>query len=472
MDSRENGVSVATCFEDKSVLVTGVTGFLGKMILWKLLRDVPSCNTIHVLLRSRKTESAEDRLAEILRSEPFATMAPGIDLQRLRIVEGDVRVSDISSPILTVGADRDMKFDVIIHSGGLVQWDAPFEELFETNALGSLALMKHHLNGTGTLVFVSSSFVNGIGPTVSKDVVHEGPVPVTHVDFDSLYRDAKAMEGSRQARGLSWVAVARKHGWWDPYTLSKAAAEDMLARHARESGAKLAIVRPSGLVGAVEEPTRGWNDAFSGTVPFIVGLSSRQMKVLPGTPDAKIDWFPADLAVNAIIVAAARGCSHSNPSYFHIVSHDCNPVLLKEALAAWSGILVSRGFGPIPPVDWKASAEDFENEVNEQMKWIRRAHSMLSSFPLVPSAVSSRLGSAVRAVDKLIGLGRLYAPYMMSEWRFDSSNTRRLMTEMLSEQDKHIFSYDTSFKWEDLWADHVDAMFRYAVNVRKPNAKL
>jgi len=223
-----------------------------------------------------------------------------------------------------------------------------------------------------------------------------------------------------------------------------------------------------------EPPCPGWNDAFIGTVPFIVALSTKQMKVLPGSPDAKIDWIPADLAVNVIIAAAVHGNKFASPvaSYFHVVSHDCNPVLLKEAETAWREILASRGFGAIPAVDWKATPEEFENTIHQQVKWLRRAHSVLSAVPFMPSALTGRLESPLRGIDKLLGFGKLYAPYMSSEWRFASNNTRQLMTESLIAQDRKLLHYDTSFDWFHLWGNHIDAMYKYAVNLKSPTSKL
>jgi len=468
----ENASSVSSFFAGKSVLVTGVSGFLGKMVLWKLLRDMPTCRTIHVLMRSRGASSADKRLQEILHREPFLSFGSGIDLDRVSLVVGDVLASSVDHPQLDLvckdSAQSIQQFDVIIHGAALTQWDAPLEESLQTNAYGSLALLKHHLSPGGTFVYVSSAFANGIPPTISGEVVWEGPVPVSHVDFETLHHKALSMKGSREARGRAAVALCRQHGWWDPYSFSKAAAESFLAAHADSVGARLAVVRPSGMVGSVLEPTPGWNDAYMGTVPFIMALASKQMTLCSGTPSAKIDWFPADLAVNAIIVAAARACAAptKSTSYFHVVSHDTNPVKLHEAIRDWSTLLESRGVGPIPPIEWKATAEEFKSAVHKRVKSVRSAHTVLESIPLVGkiSAITSPLERVLQLVDKMVGLGTLYAPYMINEWRFDSSCTRKLMKESISESDRHIFPYNVEdFTWSHLWADHINGIYKYVL---------
>lgn len=474
MNRDDDSPSVSSCFSGKSVLVTGVSGFLGKMIVWKLLRDVPTCQTIHVLLRPQNSTSPEQRLQKILCQEPFATLAPEVDLSRVVAIAGDVYASSTDAPSLELAPIS--QFDVIIHSAALTQWDAPLVESLRINAYGSLALLTNHLTSGGTFVYVSSAFAFGIPPTISKEVVWEGPVPVSHVDFDAIHREAELHSGTREARGRAAVALARKHGWWDPYALSKAAAETFLAAKAHAVGANLAVVRPSGLVGAIAEPAPGWHDAYTGTVPFILALSTKQMTMLAGSPGAKIDWFPADLTVNVVVVAAAgvRNDPSKSASYFHTVSHDTNPVTLHEAHHDWSRLLERRGMGPIPSVDWKGTAEEFEAAVYKKVSWLRTIHTALDVIPIVRnmSAVTGRLQRMLQQVDKLVGLAKLYSPYMINEWRFDSSCTQKLMNEQINKCDQGIFPYKTQdFSWNQLWDIHVDGIYKYVLPRKAANQR-
>lgn len=54
-------------FCGKSVFVTGGTGFMGKVLLSKLLRSLEGIDKIYVLIRSNKGKSAASRLKEILK---------------------------------------------------------------------------------------------------------------------------------------------------------------------------------------------------------------------------------------------------------------------------------------------------------------------------------------------------------------------------------------------------------------------
>lgn len=54
--------SVGAFYADSRVLVTGATGFVGKALLEKLLRTCDQVKTVHVLLRSKRGMSAQQRL--------------------------------------------------------------------------------------------------------------------------------------------------------------------------------------------------------------------------------------------------------------------------------------------------------------------------------------------------------------------------------------------------------------------------
>ena len=53
-------------YEGKNVLVTGATGFLGKVLVEKLLRCCPGVRCIYCLVRPRRGKGAADRLRAML----------------------------------------------------------------------------------------------------------------------------------------------------------------------------------------------------------------------------------------------------------------------------------------------------------------------------------------------------------------------------------------------------------------------
>ena len=59
---------VASIFKDSHILITGGTGFLGKVIIEKFLRRLPEIGQIYLLIRPKKGKDPKLRLDEIFNS--------------------------------------------------------------------------------------------------------------------------------------------------------------------------------------------------------------------------------------------------------------------------------------------------------------------------------------------------------------------------------------------------------------------
>jgi len=58
-------------YAGKNIFVTGATGFIGKVLVEKLLRSCPSVGDIYCLTRPKKGQGAADRLRQML-DEPVS----------------------------------------------------------------------------------------------------------------------------------------------------------------------------------------------------------------------------------------------------------------------------------------------------------------------------------------------------------------------------------------------------------------
>lgn len=56
--------NIAEFYRDRSIFITGATGFMGKVLVEKLLRSCPDIKTIYLLMRPKKGQDIHHRLTE------------------------------------------------------------------------------------------------------------------------------------------------------------------------------------------------------------------------------------------------------------------------------------------------------------------------------------------------------------------------------------------------------------------------
>jgi len=65
VDESEIGSPIQEFFRDGVVFLTGGTGFMGKVLVEKLLRTCPHIKHIYLLIRSKKGKNVDERLEDI-----------------------------------------------------------------------------------------------------------------------------------------------------------------------------------------------------------------------------------------------------------------------------------------------------------------------------------------------------------------------------------------------------------------------
>lgn len=63
--------NITDFYHQKTIFITGATGFIGKALLEKFLRSFETVGTIYLLVRAKKGATNDQRLAQIFDSEIF-----------------------------------------------------------------------------------------------------------------------------------------------------------------------------------------------------------------------------------------------------------------------------------------------------------------------------------------------------------------------------------------------------------------
>lgn len=118
--------SVSGFFKEQSILLTGGSGFLGKVILEKLLRDCRGISHVYVLLRSKQGIDPRRRVEEMTNSIAFSRIRrenPSL-LQKIIPVSGDITYEGLG---LSPSDERILteRVSVVFHVAATIRFDEP-----------------------------------------------------------------------------------------------------------------------------------------------------------------------------------------------------------------------------------------------------------------------------------------------------------------------------------------------------------
>lgn len=296
-------MSVVKTFAGKNIFLTGATGFVGKVILEKILRGTPDVNTVYVLVRPRKGQAPQDRLREeVLGSEIFTTLRkqrPDFDAfaaKKLVAIPGELTQALVGLNEKDRATLKE-NVDIIIHCAAVVDFNERIDRAVELNTLGSLRMLElgKECKHLGAFVHVSTCYVNSNQD--SGNWVEEKLYP--------LGFDAQTMVDKIQKLSPNEVDTILSTGilrnWPNTYTFTKAMTEHLLV--ANRGTVPLVIVRPSIVGAAFTDPVPGWVDVISAAGAVFLAVGMGVVKFLQGDPENIGDVIPVDYVSNSILVS-------------------------------------------------------------------------------------------------------------------------------------------------------------------------
>jgi alcohol-forming fatty acyl-CoA reductase len=480
----------------KKIVMTGVTGFIGEQLLWKILTELPE-TVPSVLVRRKGSASARDRMTAVVKKPIFndvreaAGGAAELLDSRLEIIEGDLpNVPELPADL-----------DILVHCAGDVSFDPPIDQAFTTNVIGTKALLNRMLEAVRGdhgqrvkmphYVHISTAYTAGR----RRGAIPEAP-QVHDIDYDAeaaagiAMRDlieaesrtsgqlAKFREEAerehRQAgflttaadterRRIEWVEAelikagterARSLGWTDVYTFTKALGERVVADVGRN--VQVSIVRPAIVESSWLHPYPGWIEGFKMAEPLILAYGRGELPEFPATPEAVVDIVPCDHVVNAILAVCATHPEIGSPEYYHVNSGARNPLTFKDLYTYTRAYFLEhpfeggpRGAARLP--QWKfPGGSSIERLLSTSERTHKIAERLLAQAPRSDRSrkIAKDLDRTGVRLDFLRRYHSLYKEYAQSELHFVDDNTLAL-TQALHPDDQAAFAFDTSvFDWK------------------------
>jgi nucleoside-diphosphate-sugar epimerase len=481
-------LSVLAASSGRHVLVTGATGFLGKVWLGMLLERVPTIRRVTVLARRSGKRSASARVRRLLETSPaFRSLRARLGARffdyiekKVRVVEGDVGRPNLGMDPGEFEALRS-SFDALVHFAALTDFELDPADALRTNVRGTEALAELAARAGAAFVYVSTCYVAGNQSAEIEERISPGPFDLDGALAALGRLSADAEDTSREAKQLRVAAasaLARERGFPNLYTFSKSLAERSIARIPRLN---YALVRPSIVEGARRYPFPGWNEGLSAGAP-ILWLASRIRRV-PYRSANRCDVVPVDTVARGVLLSMAALLDRCAPGHvFQLASSAANPITVGRIFELTS--LAARAYharGGAPPAQelLQRLLPDVAPAGPASLSWVRSSARLLAKAlasvdrgdvaralgPAPDRAVGDALAAGVAAAARAIGgadrmlrsgerIVELYRPFVLdNDYVFRADRVLELSARLVPAE-RDSFAFDIGdLDWRRYWID-------------------
>ncbi|KAL8041638.1 hypothetical protein ABFX02_10G177600 [Erythranthe guttata] len=483
-----DGIGIVQFLTGKSFLVTGGTGFLGKVLIEKILRTAPDISKIFVLIKAKNKEAAAQRLKnEIIDEEEL--------FKGLRQIHGKSYQAFMLSKLVPVvgnvcesglGVDEDeanfiaKEVDVIINSAANTTFDERYDTALDINTLGPKRIIGFAKNCDKLKLFlqVSTAYVNGQrqGKIMEKPFCFGQSIHASSLPKLSIEDEIKLVSESNESRKMKELGKHRANsfGWQDTYVFTKAMGEMMI--DSLRGDIPVVIIRPSIIESTYTEPFPGWIEGNKVMDPLILLYGKGHITGFPGDDNGVLDVVPADMVVNATLAAMAKHGTSAKPgcNIYQVASSVANPLFLKDLVQfvyqhfTSSPFIDSKGIPVrVPPLQLHVSKEDFSAYLSRHTK----NRTGLGNLSKTDEKLSRKLDIICKKlVEQANYLADVYGPCTFYGGRFENSNTKRLMGCM-SEEELLTFGFDVEcINWKDYITNiHIPGLRKHVMKGRGLN---
>ncbi|XP_043260510.1 fatty acyl-CoA reductase wat-like [Colletes gigas] len=455
---------IAKFFAYTNILVTGGTGFLGKLLIEKILRSCPDVATIYMIVRPKKGKNSQERFKENFNGIEFSRLRreqPNF-LNKVIMLEGDAAQQDFglspeSKKIL-------MNTNIIFHAAATVRFDEIFRVAMNTNVKSTkyMLLFAKELPNLKAFVHVSTAFSHCMLKSI--DEIHY-KVPI---DGDKILTLLDVLDDDKLEK-ITPVIIDK---WPNTYVFSKALGESIVLKYS--DNLPVCIVRPSIMTSTSEEPLLGWTNNVYGATGVAAVSTVGLMHTLYCVPENIADIIPADCVISNVICSAWDIANRKSS----IKSNESN-MSDEERIPIYNSVSSCQN-----PISWiefvKFHEEDLFDVPTVKAIWYYMmittrylvVYQLYSFFlHIVPAAIVDMLAYLVGRKPQLLDMykkihkfSNVIHYFAMREWHFKNENVVKLW-EKLNSVDQQTFRLNVAcFTWRDYSYYHTRGIRLYLLN--------
>lgn len=445
--------SVVDFYAGKNVMVTGATGFLGKVLVEKILRSCPMLGSLYVLVRPKEGQSPEERIKLMTCCKLFDRLRQEQPEFEAKIIPVD---SELTQPKLGIStADEDhlvATINVIFHCAATIRFNEPLKHALQLNVVATqqLLALAQRMKHLEVFLHTSTAYANCNRRSIDE-VVYPPPVdPYKLLDAvqwmdDGMVRDITArLIGDRP----------------NTYTFTKALAECMVQQES--SKINVAIVRPSIVGASWQEPFPGWIDNFNGPSGLFIAAGKGILRTMRASNDAVADLVPVDTVVNVMLVAAWYSAVHRprNTLICNCTTGEINPF-------HWGQIehhvISTFKRNPLEQAVRRPNVNLTSNHLINQY-WIAVSHKAPAFLYDLFLRLCGQQPRMMRIVNRLHRSMMLLEYFTSHSWVWGSDNLTMLLGQ-LSPEDRKMFNFDVrQLHWPEYIENYCMGTKKYLLN--------
>ncbi|VVC29133.1 Male sterility, NAD-binding,NAD(P)-binding domain,Fatty acyl-CoA reductase, C-terminal [Cinara cedri] len=454
---------IASFYNGTTVFLTGATGFIGSLILEKLLRTCSGVKLIYILIREKKGKHSEERFKELFDDPLFEVMKKQVPnyLEKISLVIGDCTLPNMGiceqyQKIL------ENEVNIIIHSAATVRFDEHLRKAVNINivALQYLLKISKLMKNLKSFIHISTAYSNCAGRKVIDEVFYKPPISA-----DQLVQLIDILDDDYIRR----ITPSLLNEYPNTYTMTKSTAEYEIFTHGTRL--PIGIIRPSMITATEHEPIPGWINNIYGPTGAVTAAGIGLMRVMRTNANEIADIVPGDYVSNAVLACAwdvhnkwkehndSMGNESFLPLIYNYVSSNMNRL-------TWAEFLKFNRTHAHDIPSAKAIWPIMLNLVTNKYVYMILCFLLHIVPAFIVDSICILIGKKPQLIDgyrKLHKFTEVISYFSCQSWKFHETNTKSLLSK-LSKFDQFNFQFDMSkLIWNEYFKSHVKGIRIYIV---------